>query len=165
LRAATVRQLLSPFWRDLLAFSMVSKPVECEMASNRISGGSLAISTTRAEIKSCCRLAHNFICKGLIFPSPSRDYVVIRHARPAPVPLGAGYRAREGGHPGRWNYSIELQLDYGFRRNDGSFSQLRHSLSRERESIVKILVAFVSDRYYHQYIMSPVVLYPKLDME
>jgi len=33
--------------------------------------------------------------------SPLRDCVAIRHARPAPVPLGAGYRARVGGHPGK----------------------------------------------------------------
>jgi len=33
-------------------------------------------------------------------PLPSGDCVVICHAR-------------EGGHPGRWNYSIKLQLDSG----------------------------------------------------
>jgi hypothetical protein len=46
---------------------------------------------------------------------PIQDCVIIRHAR-------------GGGHPGRLNYSIKLQLDSGFRRNDGSFPQLRHSL-------------------------------------
>ena len=50
--------------------------------------------------------------------SPLRDCAVIHHARPAPVPLKAGYRAREGGRSGRWNYSMKLQLDSGFRRND-----------------------------------------------
>jgi 23S rRNA C2498 (ribose-2'-O)-methylase RlmM len=41
--------------------------------------------------------------------------------------------AQVGGHPGRWKYTIKLQLDSGFRRNDGSFSQLRNSFSKERE--------------------------------
>ena len=44
-----------------------------------------------------CRLPRNK--KEITFPL--RDCVAIRHARPAPVPLGAGYRARVGGHPGK----------------------------------------------------------------
>jgi hypothetical protein len=52
-------------------------------------------------------------------PSLAGDCVIICHAR-------------ESGHPGIWNYSMKLQLDSGFRRNDGSFLELRHSLQARR---------------------------------
>jgi len=44
--------------------------------------------------------------------------------------------AHVSGHPGRWNYLIKRQLDSGFRRNDGSFLQLRHSFSRGEDLVV-----------------------------